>query len=653
MRRRRLNQNTPGPRCLAAIAMRDLLPLALMRMAGWLPGQATLIARSVLQESFPVITSWARELTLLWAVLDSPSDPIGPMDRALTPTETMSTFVHVHGSFWFNDCCNLTEEIVDRSLVSEHTTETGVLETISICSRVQRTGRRCDAGRLGDTTQEFVLYEQIVEEFSGIEDFRVKEQILRILTNKGISQSELGEHSKANRDFQYPRGAIQKSRCTAFRGMAGKRLILSRIRILEDYDRTKKRELTFSNCRQATNPAIPLFQTGSQQCESSWPSSKLIHEPSRMLSSIQSVSLGCDAIIVTRRWISRLPKAAVSDGGCMTVYVLGAGASAHAGYPLAAALGVALDSWVEEARPSDHKYRVQFTQLKEAYGVLSDFEAVLTDLMTRAPGSIASKLPTVVRPYLLTDVQGAIRDYFDAIRLQPAPLYDLLARNHIHEGDVVITFNYDLGIERSLRLPGLWEITDGYGLTISKGANASRVKVLKLHGSTNWRALLFDGNAGFGRADNSLGERPVLFFRPDLEYLGYGEFMDPRCAGLSQAASTSSIIMPALPKRFYFETSFGREWEPFWDHLWHSAAKALQATNEVIIIGYSLPAADQRARELLLAGAKKNANLTICCGNATSGIEEQFRKEGFSRIHRVPQPTFEGWLAYASVNEVG
>ncbi|MGH9424908.1 MAG: hypothetical protein ACRD2L_01160, partial [Terriglobia bacterium] len=253
--------------------------------------------------------------------------------------------------------------------------------------------------------------------------------------------------------------------------------------------------------------------------------------------------------------------------------------------------------------------------------------------------------PTAVRPYLLADVQEAIRDYFDTIRPQPAPLYDRLVQRHIREGDVVITFNYDLGVERSLRSAGLWRITDGYGFFIDHYDGKSPVKILKLHGSTNWRGLLFGGSTGFSGANNSIGTRPVLFFRPDLEYLGYSEFTDPHCAGLSQAASISSMIMPALPKLFYFETSFGREWKSFWDRLWHSAEKALQATNDVIIIGYSLPIADERARKLLLHSSNKNANLTICCGSATSSIEEQFLKEGFSRIHRVLQPTFEGLLA--------
>jgi len=329
----------------------------------------------------------------------------------------------------------------------------------------------------------------------------------------------------------------------------------------------------------------------------------------------------------------------------MTVYVLGAGASAHAGYPLARHLGSALASWVEETTDG-HGYRDTIAQLK-AYFTLDNFEAVMTDLVTCRPCLPASKLPADVRPTLLAAIQKAIRDYFNTIRQQTASLYDELARKHIRKGDLVITYNYDMAAERSLRSAGLWAITDGYGFRIGDSTESSAVTILKLHGSTNWRGLLFRGSTtGFRKAHDSLGSRPVLYFRSDLDYLGYGEFNDPDCAHLRTAGTISAMVMPALPKRFYHETSsFGREWEPFWDDLWQRAEAALQKADKLVIIGYRLPDADERARELLLRQAAKNINLTICCGDATASIERQFREQGFSRIGHAPDPTFEGWLA--------
>jgi hypothetical protein len=110
----------------------------------------------------------------------------------------------------------------------------------------------------------------------------------------------------------------------------------------------------------------------------------------------------------------------------MRVYVLGAGASVHAGYPLASALGNSLAAWIQTL-PHEHHYRFMLNQIVEVYRGMGDFEAVLADLMTCAPGSTAAGLAPGVRPDLLSNLKEAIRGHFDTIRANPAPLYDQLA----------------------------------------------------------------------------------------------------------------------------------------------------------------------------------------------------------------------------------
>ena len=323
----------------------------------------------------------------------------------------------------------------------------------------------------------------------------------------------------------------------------------------------------------------------------------------------------------------------------MRVFILGAGASRHAGYPLAAEMGQRLAAWVSTLSP-EHRYHSCLKQIDDAYGGLDNFEAILADLMTCPAGSKAEALGTA-RPYVLTDLQEALRDQFDVIRSTSAPLYDKLARV-VRPGDFVITFNYDLGVERALHTAGLWDIENGYGFQVA--ARPTPVEVLKLHGSTNWRALLFGGRTGISVGHlGSLGDRPVLYFRPDLEYLGYQDFVDPLCRGLQSAASLPAMIMPALPKRFYFATTFGQEWTGFWDGLWKRAECAIQAADEVVVIGYSLPTVDERARGMLLDAPQKNVCLSICCGNATQGLEQEFRRSGFTDI-QTGAPTFEDFL---------
>lgn len=175
-----------------------------------------------------------------------------------------------------------------------------------------------------------------------------------------------------------------------------------------------------------------------------------------------------------------------------------------------------------------------------------------------------------------------------------------------------VTFNYDLSIERSLQAAGLWHVNDGYGFRLAPQGASSPVRVLKLHGSTNWRGLLFGGGTGFLTAGNSLGQRPVLCSRPDFEYLGFPDFIDPLVGQLPSAVTITAMIMPILKKAFFKETTFGQEWQAFWDMLWGQAGKALDAADEIVLIGYSMPEANERTRALLLDNPNKGARVTIC-----------------------------------------
>jgi len=305
-------------------------------------------------------------------------------------------------------------------------------------------------------------------------------------------------------------------------------------------------------------------------------------------------------------------------------------------------MGNRLAAWINTL-PPEHQYRSCLEQIAELYGGLENFESIIADLMTAAPGSRAASLG-VTRPYLLSDLKEALRDHFDSIRSAPAPLYDQLARV-LRQGDVVVTFNYDLSVERALRVAGLWDVRKGYGFSIEGAEQPSPVEVLKLHGSTNWRALLFGGMTGFfAGGGNSLGHRPVLFFRPDLEYLGYRDFVDPRCACLDTAASLPAMIMPALPKTFHFATTYGEEWKEFWDGLWWRGEHAIENADELAVIGYSLPIADERARAMLLGCANKAVRLSICCGKATASLEQEFREHGFTNI-QTGAATFDDFVA--------
>jgi hypothetical protein len=327
----------------------------------------------------------------------------------------------------------------------------------------------------------------------------------------------------------------------------------------------------------------------------------------------------------------------------MTVYVLGAGASYHAGYPLASALGQTLYQWVVNNVSESDFWRGCIEELYESYGGLTDFESILTELDECPLGSRAAQVGH--RGNIRAAVRIYLPAFFNTLRERPAPLYDLLATTRLQPGDVILTFNYDLSCERASRQAGLWEIGDGYGFPLGiEEIPSSKVKILKLHGSTNWWGPIFGGMRGFFQAGpTSLPTRPVILSSKDFEFLGYGCLGDPSCAGMSRPAAVPALITPTRRKRFYEETSLGREWEEFWAGLWSQADHAVSLATDVVLIGYSMPAADEAARRLLLNQTNPNANITVCCGSDSDKIRAEFTSRGFRSLER-PKTTFETFL---------
>jgi len=242
----------------------------------------------------------------------------------------------------------------------------------------------------------------------------------------------------------------------------------------------------------------------------------------------------------------------------MNTYVLGAGASHHAGYPLTRTLLVHLARWVEATKPPNHDYRIRVDELRNLYGRLDDFERLFADLDDPHPGSKAYRINSSIRPIIRSDLIKALQEFFAELRQQPAEAYEVFARNRANPGDVIITFNYDVSLERELKKKKKWEIGNGYGFHICTNLN-SDIKLLKLHGSTNWVGAIFNGSIrGFHPADSSmLGDGPFIL-APEFQFLGYRGDCDPGIKG-AQIVPYPCLIMPTSKKNFYVETPYGRE----------------------------------------------------------------------------------------------
>jgi hypothetical protein len=170
----------------------------------------------------------------------------------------------------------------------------------------------------------------------------------------------------------------------------------------------------------------------------------------------------------------------------------------------------------------------------------------------------------------------------------------------VNEGDVFITFNYDALLERALYSLGRWVPSDGYGFEVKfieiekwKGhepprLEKSEVKVLKLHGSVGWY---------INRSENKI-------------FLNRGRFLQSLIPGIRDAAEP--VDTPGQYEHsFVIEPSFIKPFEQkeLLD-IWDEARSSLGRAREVFIIGYSLPQADAYAQQLIVHSLIANRNLS-------------------------------------------
>jgi len=340
----------------------------------------------------------------------------------------------------------------------------------------------------------------------------------------------------------------------------------------------------------------------------------------------------------------------------MRTFIFGAGASVHAGYPLATDLWRVMERWARATFPEGHSFRDAVDTMNAEFNLSKPFELVLTDLEKRLGPLLKARLTKsadIAEKHRLLNLRDGVKSlihfYFDSLRSWPAQLYEIFAVDVLERGDTVITFNYDLAVDRALKLSGKWTAGNGYGFEIPRVFfEDSPCKLLKLHGSTSWRGELFHGNLPFSQVSGSelsLGQSPVVD-SSELEYLGYRCDSDAR--GHSPRPNIEALIMPTADKKFFNETSFGREWEGFWDSLWHRAGEALRISNEVYVIGYSIPEYDTRARTLLTAKTNKNAKVRVCCHDGTTTVVEALKQVMLPRnieVQRACASTFESWIS--------
>ena len=341
-----------------------------------------------------------------------------------------------------------------------------------------------------------------------------------------------------------------------------------------------------------------------------------------------------------------LGKVVAGETSVRTVYIFGAGASKHVGYPLISEMGREMLEWMR-AYPNGY-FRSAAEIVAERFGKTPNIEDVITYLESTIRSLTNSEVPEEKSQRIrLGTVRGhfleAMREWFREIHVHPAPAYAKFADDVIRSDDTVITFNYDDSLERELTRAGKWDVSRGYGFALGTGEKSSSVLVVKPHGSINWLASLFGGRtSGAAQVDAgmTIGHQPVIH-KADLEFLGYKDFEGHVYPG---GGALVSLILPGHIKEFFYRTSLGDEWKFFFDSLWAQAETSLKHADKLVICGYSMLPVDKRACDMILTGPRKNIEVEIICGSQGQRIESDFRRAGYAHVSFDASGRFERWV---------
>ena len=196
----------------------------------------------------------------------------------------------------------------------------------------------------------------------------------------------------------------------------------------------------------------------------------------------------------------------------------------------------------------------------------------------------------------LNDVRVSVATYLYLTLIEPGVDESLLGHfvNGLADGDSIVTFNYDLVLDAELWRQRLWQPTDGYGITFPNLAAVtgydfeSSLRLLKLHGSLNWQRALPDPFPPALELRLRYDDGRPVFPGPPLDALDQLPF------AYEGAHDAGGWMMPSYVKRFDLPEIL---------NVWRQAFEALRCAEEIVVIGYSLPAADSAASVLLADGA--------------------------------------------------
>ena len=192
-----------------------------------------------------------------------------------------------------------------------------------------------------------------------------------------------------------------------------------------------------------------------------------------------------------------------------------------------------------------------------------------------------------------------------------------------------ITFNYDDFLDQALAATPYWNSLGGYGFhcpsslgTLAhadEGVAGSGIRLLKLHGSVNWRPKL-------GHSD------PV-----PLDAITHHEAWSASLPHVADHLEPQPVIVPpVLSKSSLVE-------QPVLRLVWSQAFKVLESAHEVTFLGYSFPTTDAAARTLFSEALKDLPRGDVHIVNfASSDFESVTTRTAYrSVLGDIPEEQFQ------------
>jgi hypothetical protein len=268
------------------------------------------------------------------------------------------------------------------------------------------------------------------------------------------------------------------------------------------------------------------------------------------------------------------------------VFVLGAGVSKACGLPLANEL---LEK-VFQKGSLRHKNRLveflhylypHFDPRWGNYPNIEEFLSLLESVLTfnekvKSKHSFENKEIRKLRDDLLKAIAGLLYIDDSSTHVRSSPIFHLAEQ--FNSSDAVITFNWDLLLERALLELGInWRYA-------REREGQRKLILLKPHGSIDW----FDREkADFKRGTTS----PLL---DDVGVIRIYPYFDPPHR---RTRVLPVIIPPTFAKKWRY-----KEFDSLWRQTWHY----LRYADEIYMLGFSLPPEDMHVRFVMRSAIRAN-----------------------------------------------